>query len=212
MYDVIVDERVFVYDLYDQIWYEEFENLNYCCAWLINKRFISSKALERRNKKELTNKIASNMNDLRVENEIMYINGKWQPTDIPFNNLLIMDANKRILSKSEISIYILENLNIIKAVQISYSTFSGGNKLSELERKWEKREKLLSDIKKLKYFKHPSVGFEKKFSSSEEHKEFIRPKRNTRNLPDSWDDKPMCKSISWKDNTKFKKSWMKNTK
>ena len=51
-------------------------------------------------------------------------------------------------------------------------------------------------------------------SLSFEHKDYIRPKKNLRNLYDPWDDIPRSdirNSKSWK-NKKIKKQWMKNKK
>ena len=53
-----------------------------------------------------------------------------------------------------------------------------------------------------KYCSHVKTTQEKRYSEDEDHRQFVRAKRNKHNLPDAWEDKPVIKTKSWKDSRK----------
>ncbi len=60
------------------------------------------------------------------------------------------------------------------------------------------------------YFKHPQTTQEKRKVADPELKEFVRPSRNFRNLPNTYDDKPSFRyGSSWKMH-KLRRQWMKH--
>lgn len=65
--------------------------------------------------------------------------------------------------------------------------------------------------KKVRCYRHPRTTNEKRFASAPEYKEYIRPKRNHKNLVDAWDDIPRHFDRSWK-SQKIKRQWMKHLK
>lgn len=59
------------------------------------------------------------------------------------------------------------------------------------------------------FYKMPKTTQERRASC--EHKKYVRPKRNNKKLPNSWDDRPRSNIYSkcWKDCTKRRKQWMR---
>jgi len=61
-----------------------------------------------------------------------------------------------------------------------------------------------------RWYRRIKTTQERRISCSEEHKPFVRGKRNCRNLPTSWDDiRVSRRGYGWKAHKKFKKNWMK---
>lgn len=59
------------------------------------------------------------------------------------------------------------------------------------------------------YYRHPKTTQERRLSCDNEIKEFIKPSRNFRNLPDVWEEIPRNRDHCWKAK-KIKKQWMKH--
>ncbi|MNL99741.1 hypothetical protein D3C81_96230 [compost metagenome] len=59
------------------------------------------------------------------------------------------------------------------------------------------------------YYRHPKTTQERRLSCDNEIKEFIKPSRNLRNLPDVWDEISRNRDHCWKAK-KVKKQWMKH--
>lgn len=65
--------------------------------------------------------------------------------------------------------------------------------------------------KRNKYFRNPHTMNEKRWACIPEYREYVRPKRNHKNLVSAWDDIPRHQDKSWK-RQKIKRQWMKHLK
>ena len=57
-------------------------------------------------------------------------------------------------------------------------------------------------------YRHPKVMNEKRQAVNIEYKEYVKPSRNIKNIPNAWDDNVRNFYKSWKSQSKKKKQWM----
>ena len=59
------------------------------------------------------------------------------------------------------------------------------------------------------YYRRPKSMNEKRKAADVEYKQYVKPKRNVRNLPDAWDDEKVRHiEKCWKSQSKKRKQWM----
>jgi len=78
---------------------------------------------------------------------------------------------------------------------------------------WERANKLYEGKDYWRYWRIIRTTQERRYSVSEEHKPYVRGRRNFANLPNSYDDLHFCREKSWKArNKKARSQWAVNLK
>lgn len=204
---------VFCYDIARNEKFE-FENLDFCCVWILDN-IINKEYFRTKNKKDFTQNIACNIKDYFFK-KILH---PWEimpgcSYTIERNRYLFFDANDRIFPKSFLVDKCIEIYNTnVKQIREEFRKTKRKNWLwkSDLyEKRWNDRQSRLNNkYKFISYYRKVKTLQERRLACSEEHKPFVRSARNETNLPNSWDDINVFLQYNWKEQTKFRKQWMK---
>lgn len=151
-------------------------------------------------KNSLLENLALNFNDTKVN----YRWDNYKKSYVPYltpRKFIVFDEDNRII---DIRLYQKEIIN--------YVSEKKEKKTYDYEFRNGPVPHIISDGKKrIRYFRHPHTLNEMKASADPEVQEFVRAKRRSNNLVNSWHEIPRHIDKCWK-NKKIKRQWMKNLK
>lgn len=201
----IKSNTYFVLSSFEQMieWFARFNKEFFQDLGLRNKQiFLNPKKHRYENYNSALNHIAMNKNDMKwSSNNCLQVKNYTIPLEKIHREIMVIDELNRVIDPREYWYQI--------ATYQSKINYQNKHRVSFVFRYDPVPKIRKCKSRRSSYYRKPKTFQERKLSCDKKIKDFIKPKRNMMNLPNSWDNILRNKNHCWKAK-KIKKQWMKH--